>query len=305
MAICCWPRALRTMSSPLESGAYRKLRAPSPGLSAPMVATSDFSGFESSDCALASAAASAAIDSLDRCMGGLRFDDVEADCACLRSAGADSMAHNLFGIFRNERLELGPGPLMLAMGFPSAQKDACEFGPAVRGAHVDDLDGLDAGPWWLHSEQAWGLTRFDAPPELFFGREQQVLVERIGRDGDLNPFPTPGDDGEHGHLDVRDPHVVLELGHVLFGGPFLRKRPRQHELGLEDRSSFRHDPVEGRPHPADHRMAHSALDVPEGLSGVALEPVPIERLGNDPELDDELFGKIFGLDLAPLFAPKP
>src|SRR6266699_1094182 len=98
VAICCWPSALRTMSSPLESGAYRKVRAPSPGLSAPIVATSDFSGFESSDCALASAAASAAIDSLDRCMGGLRPKDIEADGPRLRAASPDAMTDALLGI---------------------------------------------------------------------------------------------------------------------------------------------------------------------------------------------------------------
>jgi len=49
VAIWCWPSALRTMSSPLDRGAYRKLRALSPGLSPPIVATSDFSGLDSSD----------------------------------------------------------------------------------------------------------------------------------------------------------------------------------------------------------------------------------------------------------------
>jgi hypothetical protein len=29
------------------------------------------------------------------------------------------------------------------------------------------------------------------------------------------------------------PHVVLELGHVLFGGRLFRERPGQHELRLE------------------------------------------------------------------------
>src|SRR6266568_9398339 len=110
MAICCWPRALRTMSSPLESGAYRNVRPPSPGLSAPMVATSDFSGLESSVCALASAAASAAIESLDRCMGSLRLEDVETDRARLRAAGPDPMADRLLGVLRNECLEFGLGP---------------------------------------------------------------------------------------------------------------------------------------------------------------------------------------------------
>src|SRR6266568_5288842 len=105
MAICCWPRALRTMSSPLESGAYRKVRPRSPGLSAPMVATSDFSGFESSDCALASAAASAAIDSLDRCMGSLRLEDIEADGSVLRATRPDPVTDPLPGVLREEGLE--------------------------------------------------------------------------------------------------------------------------------------------------------------------------------------------------------
>src|SRR6266568_1890565 len=104
MAICCWPRALRTMSSPLESGAYRKVRVPSPGLSAPIVPTSDFSGFDSSDCALASAAASAAIDSLDRCMGSLRLEDIEADGPVLRAASPDAVADALPGVLRQQGL---------------------------------------------------------------------------------------------------------------------------------------------------------------------------------------------------------
>src|SRR5437867_2432615 len=124
------------MSSPLERGAYRKVRAPSPGLSAPIVATRDFSGFESSDCALASAAASAAIDSLDRCIGRLRIEHVKADRAGLGAAGPNPMAHCLLHVFRNEPLELGLGPLMLGVGIPRLEKDPGKFSPAVRGAHV-------------------------------------------------------------------------------------------------------------------------------------------------------------------------
>jgi hypothetical protein len=63
----CCPRVLRTMSRPLDSGAYRNVCSAAP--SDLMVATKDFSGLTSSPCALASAAASCAIDSLDRCMG--------------------------------------------------------------------------------------------------------------------------------------------------------------------------------------------------------------------------------------------
>src|SRR5437899_8068503 len=38
-----------------------------------------------------------------------------------------------------------------------------------------------------------------------------------------------------------DPHVVLELGHILFAGRFLGKRPGQHEFGFEYGSGFLYD----------------------------------------------------------------
>src|ERR1019366_6551650 len=68
VAISCWPSTLRTMSSPLDNGAYRKVRSPSRGNGDRIVAVSDFSGLVISDCALASAAAMAPIDSLERCI---------------------------------------------------------------------------------------------------------------------------------------------------------------------------------------------------------------------------------------------
>src|SRR5437867_4419715 len=133
------------MSSPLERGAYRKVRAPSPGLSPPIVATSDFSGFESSDCALASAAASAPIDSLDRYMGSLRFWDVETHRSGSRPAGTDPMADRLLGIFRQKGLQVGFGSFVFDSGLTRPEEDTCGLRPAVRGTHVDHPDACDAG----------------------------------------------------------------------------------------------------------------------------------------------------------------
>src|ERR1039458_4375145 len=79
VAISCWPSTLRTMSSPLDNGAYRKVRSPSRGNGDRMVAVSDFSGLVISACALASAAAMAPIDSLERCMIGLHLEQIEAN----------------------------------------------------------------------------------------------------------------------------------------------------------------------------------------------------------------------------------
>jgi len=166
-------------------------------------------------------------------------------------------------------------------------------------------DGLDADSGRLDPEQAWRFAAFDTPPELLFGREQEVLVEGIDRDGDFDPFPASGDDREDRHLGVRDPHVVLKLSHMLFDRALLGKRPGQHELGFEDGPCLGHHPVEGRAHPSDHRMPDPALDIPEDLLGVPLEPIPVEGLGHDSQLDDEVAGEVFGFNFAPLFPPEP
>ena len=132
-----------------------------------------------------------------------------------------------------------------------------------------------------------------------------MLVERIGRDGDLHPFAAPGDDRERGELRVRHPHIVLQLGYVLLGGPLFGKRPGQHELGLEHRPGRLHHAVEGRGHPSQHRVSDMALDVDDRLAGIALEPASVEVLGDRPELDEEVVGEILWLDLATLLAPEP
>src|SRR5262249_31836338 len=81
VAISCLLNVLRTMSRPLESGAYRNDRSDPFGWSDRIVPTKDFSGLTNCACALASAAAIVPIVSLDRCMASFRFEDVEADRA--------------------------------------------------------------------------------------------------------------------------------------------------------------------------------------------------------------------------------
>src|SRR6516165_5067796 len=81
VAISCWLRVLRTMSSPLDKGAYRKDRSDPLVWSDRIVPTKDFSGLTNCACALARAAAIVPIVSLDRCMATLRIEEVEADRA--------------------------------------------------------------------------------------------------------------------------------------------------------------------------------------------------------------------------------
>src|SRR6516164_3379589 len=100
-AISCSLSVLRTISSPLERGAYRKLRALSPGRPPAMVAVSDFSGLTRCACAFASAAARAANDSLDRCTGGLRVENVKAHRARFRALGPHAVPDCFLGILRH------------------------------------------------------------------------------------------------------------------------------------------------------------------------------------------------------------
>src|SRR6516164_1831850 len=106
------------MSRPLDNGAYRKLQSPSRGNGDRIVATSDFSGLVSSACALASAAAIAPIDSLERCMAILHLEKIETDGAGLRALGPHSVADCLLGIVGHEAFELSLGFLMLEIGLP-------------------------------------------------------------------------------------------------------------------------------------------------------------------------------------------
>src|SRR5262250_2479376 len=106
------------MSSPLESGAYRKLRSPSPGRPVRMVAVSDFSGLTSSAWALAKAEASAATVSLDRGMGGLRLQHIKAHRPGLGALGAHAVPNGLLGILWHQGFELAFRPFVVEKGLP-------------------------------------------------------------------------------------------------------------------------------------------------------------------------------------------
>src|SRR6266511_3678426 len=126
VAISCCPSVLRTMSRPLESGAYRKLRSPSPGRPVRMVAVSDFSGLTNSAWAFAKAEASAATDSLDRGMVRLRLQHIKAHRPRLRTLGSHPMANRLLGVVRHQGLELALRAFVVEKGFPGIAEERCE-----------------------------------------------------------------------------------------------------------------------------------------------------------------------------------
>src|SRR5215468_4411784 len=180
VAISYRPRPLRTMSRPLDNGAYWKLRSPSRWKGDRIVATSDFSGLVSSACALESAAAMVPMDSLERCMAALHAQDIKAHRTGFGSFGSNTVADRFLGVLGHKGLELRLGILMLEVSFARALKYTSEFRPGVGCAHVDDAHRCNPRAGRLEAKQARRLAILNAAPELFLGREQEVLVEGIG-----------------------------------------------------------------------------------------------------------------------------
>src|SRR5215469_8038944 len=270
-----------------------------------MIATSDFSGLVSSACALASAAAMVPMDSLERCMAALHAQDIKAHRTGFGSLGSNTMPDRFLGVLGHKGLELCLGILMLEVSLARAPKHAGEFRPGIGCAHVDDPHRFDPRAGRLEPKQSRWLAILNAAPEFFLGREQEMLVEGIGRDGDLQPSAAIGNNREHCRLSVYDPHVVLELRHVFFGRDLLRKRPGQHELRLEDSAALLNRAVEGCRHPADDRMLDPPLHLRNDVPGIALEPIPVEGLGHEAKLDDEVVGEVLRLGLTAFLAPQP
>src|SRR5271166_3869662 len=117
-----------------------------------MVAVSNFSGFVSSDCALASAAAMAPIDSLHRCMARLHVEELETDRAGFRTLGAHAVAESFFGVLWHQRLELRFRLLVLEEGVAGCPKDIRKRGPGIRVAHVHHSHRCHPGPGRFDAE---------------------------------------------------------------------------------------------------------------------------------------------------------
>jgi hypothetical protein len=98
----------------------------------------------------------------------------------------------------------------------------------------------------------------------------------------------PRDDRQRGSR-VGYPHVVLQLRHMFFGGGFFRKRPGQHELGLEHRAAGINQLTQGGRHPLMDAGSNPPLCAPDDVAGVVLIPAPVEVLGGGAELDDQVY----------------
>src|SRR5450830_870490 len=147
-----------------------------------MVAVSDFSGLVISACALASAAAIAPMVSLDWCIAHHHVEEIEADRSGFGTFGLDAVAERLFGILRHQDFEFHFGPFMLQEGRASLAKYPRQFGPGIGCAHINDPHRCDPGSGWFGAKQARGLATLNTAPKLLFRRQQQMLIQAIGRD---------------------------------------------------------------------------------------------------------------------------
>src|SRR3979490_1105903 len=111
-----------------------------------MVAVSDFSGLDSSAWGFAGAPPMGPIDSLARCMGCLRTQDIEAHRPGFRAFGPNAMPHCLLGVFWQQGLELGLGILVFEKRRPGPAEYPRKLRPGIGRAHVDDTNGSDARP---------------------------------------------------------------------------------------------------------------------------------------------------------------
>jgi hypothetical protein len=157
----------------------------------------------------------------------------------------------------------------------------------------------------LAVEQHRSFAGLDRPPESLFGGYQDRLVDGIGFDRQLNPLAAAVDDGEHGFLGACHQHVVLELRHMLLRGRLFRKRPRQHEFGLEDGAGFLDQSIQRGGHPGDRPVDRMVLDVTDPVARVLLVPAAVEVLGGEAELDDQHAREVEGDLLTSFLAPEP
>ena len=216
------------------------------------------------------------------------------------------MADRLLGVLRHQLLQVGLGALVLLVGRAGPAVGGGKLRPGVGGAHIDDPDGLQPRSWRLDAEQPGRLAVLDAAPELLLCGQKKVLVQRVGMDLVISThFPPPVMIDSTADRALAT-HILCCSWAICFSAArLLRERPGQHELGLEHRAAGVDQAVQRRRHPFMDGMQDPPLHVLDGVAGIALVPAPVEVLGDGAELDDQVVGQIFRLDLPSLLAPEP
>src|SRR5690348_651875 len=107
------------------------------------------------------------------------------------------MPKRLLGIFWHQTLKFGLSLLVLEMRLVGSRKDRGKFRPSIRRGHIDNPHSLKPRFRWLDAEQLGLLAALDTTPELAFGRDDQMLVQRIAMGQDFDPFAAAGNHRKH------------------------------------------------------------------------------------------------------------
>ena len=116
---------------------------------------------------------------------------------------------------------------MIQKRLPGAAEETGNFAPGIRSAHIHNPDRFDPRLWWFNTEDARGLAALNTAPELTLGRDNEVLVKRIGVGSDFDPFAPSGNDREDRSPGWNDPHIMLQLRHVFLGRRVSRQSRRR------------------------------------------------------------------------------
>src|SRR5262249_35055988 len=100
---------------------------------------------------------------------------------------------------------------MVQKSLSGGAEDSGKLRPGVRAAHVYNPDCLDPRLGRLDAEEARGLAALHTVPELTLGRDNQMLIERVGMGDDFDPFTAASNYRKHSGARCHDPHIVLQL----------------------------------------------------------------------------------------------
>jgi hypothetical protein len=243
------------------------------------------------------------MDSLARCIFALRTEEIKAERTGLGAFCPDAVAESLLGVHWYKTLQFSLGSFMLKMSRTGPQEDSGKLRPGVRAGHINNPNSLDTRLRGLNAEKGRGLAALDTPPKLPLGSDNKMLVEGIGVGLDLDPFAAAGNDREHRPPSSYDPHIVLQLGRILFCSRLFGERPRKHEFSFEDRAACLDASIKSSAHPAHAGMPNMLLHIGNDLAGIGLVPAAVELFRNSAQLDDEVARRVYQLSLAAFFAP--
>ncbi len=104
------------------------------------------------------------------------------------------MSDRFPGIFRDQLFQVCLSPFMFLVGGTGPPIGRSKLRPGIGGAHIDNTDGLQPRSRRLDPKQPGLLPAPHAAPELLFGGQEQVLVQRVRTYRQFDPLPAPRDD---------------------------------------------------------------------------------------------------------------